>query len=101
MNIKRLRKSLFLSQQELADILKVSQQMVSYWERGLYTPSEEHQALLEEIAKKKKKRLYIFDLPSLLKKEGKDDFLNMLLNLLRTGVSQTQMTIASSSLGCG
>ena len=95
MNIKSLRKSLFLSQQELADILKVSQQMVSYWERGLYTPNLEHQALLEEIAKKKKKRLYIFDLPSLLKKEGKDDFLNTLFSLLRTGVSQTQMTIDS------
>ena len=64
--IKSLRKSLFLSQQELADLLKVKQQTVSYWERGQKEPKDTHQALLEEIAKKKKKRLYIFDLPSLV-----------------------------------
>ena len=82
--IKRLRKSLFLSQQELADLLSVSQRMVSYWERGLYEPNLEHQAQLKAIfSEKKKKRLYLFDLPSLLFDEGKEDFLNMLLNLLR------------------
>ena len=82
--IKRLRKSLFLSQQELADLLSVSQRMVSYWERGLYEPNLEHQAQLKAIfSEKNKKRLYIFDLPSLIFDEGKEYFLNMLLNLLR------------------
>lgn len=103
--IKSLRKSLFLSQQELAEKLSVSQQTVSYWERGLYSPSEEYQAKLDALLnavvpachcyavavgrqplsplKLQKKRLYILDLPSLLKKEGKEDFLNMLFSLLR------------------
>ena len=91
--IKSLRKSLFLSQQELADLLSVSQQTVSYWERGQKEPKDTLKAKLKALAKKNKKRLYILDLPSLLKKEGlrpsvvdqegKEDFLNMLLNLLR------------------
>jgi len=82
--IKSLRKSLFLSQQELADLLSVSQRTVSYWERGRYSPNEDNQALLDALfCEKKKKRLYILDLPSLLKKEGKEDFLNMLFSLLR------------------
>ena len=82
--IKSLRKSLFLSQQELADLLSVSQQTVSYWERGQKEPKDTYQAKLDALfCEKKKKRLYIFDLPSLLFDEGKEDFLNMLLNLLR------------------
>jgi DNA polymerase-1 len=81
--IKSLRKSLKLSQQELADLLSISRRSISYWETGQKEPKDTHQALLEEIAKKKKKLLYIFDLPSLLKKEGKEDFLNTLFSLMR------------------
>ena len=82
--IKSMRKRFSLSQQELADKLSVSQRIVSYWERGQKEPKDIHQAKLDALfLKLKKKRLYIFDLPPLLKKEGKEDFLTMLLNLMR------------------
>lgn len=82
--IKSMRKRFSLSQQELADKLGVSQRIVSYWERGQKEPKDTHQAKLDALfLKLKKKRLYIFDLPPLLKKEGKEDFLTMLLNLMR------------------
>lgn len=82
--IKSLRKSLFLSQQELADLLSVSRRSISYWETGQKEPKDTYQAKLDALfLKLKKKRLYLFDLPSVLKKEGKEDFLNTLFSLMR------------------
>ena len=46
---KKIRKKFGLSQQELADFLGVSQQLVSYWETGQREPNEDSQALLAEF----------------------------------------------------
>ena len=56
--IKKMRKRLGLTQQELASKLGVSQQLVSYWETGQREPSEEHQELLAEyiLDERKKER---------------------------------------------
>ena len=47
--ILEMRKRLGLSQQELADKLSVSQQLVSYWETGQREPNEDSQVLLAEF----------------------------------------------------
>jgi len=47
--IIEMRKKFGLSQQELADFLGVSQQLVSYWETGQREPNEDSQALLAEF----------------------------------------------------
>jgi predicted Zn-dependent protease len=56
--ILEMRKRFGLTQQELADKLKVSQQLVSYWETGQRELKEEHQALLAEyiLDERKKER---------------------------------------------
>ena len=43
------RKSKFISQEELANLLGVSRQTVSRWEQGTFTPSAENLAKLSEI----------------------------------------------------
>jgi len=52
--IKKMRKSKEISQQELADKLGVSQQLVSLWERGEREPKDTHQALLADIFDERK-----------------------------------------------
>ena len=47
--ILEMRKRLGLTQQELADKLEVSQQLVSYWETGQREPNEDSQVLLAEF----------------------------------------------------
>jgi len=54
--ILEMRKRLGLTQQELADKLEVSQQLVSYWETGQREPKKEHIILLaEELGNERKK----------------------------------------------
>jgi DNA-binding transcriptional regulator YiaG len=48
--VRRLRRALRLTQQELADQLGVRQQTVSEWETGLYQPRGASVRLLEIVA---------------------------------------------------
>jgi len=59
--IKKMRKSFKITQQELADKLGVSQQLVSLWETGQREPNEDNQALLAEIRAQLRQAEYIFD----------------------------------------
>ena len=54
--ILEMRKRLGLTQQELADKLGVSQQLVSYWETGQREPKKEHQALLAEFEREMRRK---------------------------------------------
>ncbi len=54
--IKKMRKKQGLSQQELAQKIGVSQQLLSYWETGQKEPNLEHQALLVEYIGDERKK---------------------------------------------
>lgn len=77
--IKKMRKRFGLTQQELADKLGVSQQLVSYWETGQREPNLEHQALLAEFERE------------MLRCERKPTTLSFAEG--RSGSSQTPQTI--------
>ena len=49
--IKEIRETLFLTQMELAELLKVSYETVNIWENGKFTPSMKLKKRICEICK--------------------------------------------------
>lgn len=53
-DVKKLRKSLMLDQQEFADEIMVHRETVSKWERGIQRPKPVHLRRMARLAKKVK-----------------------------------------------